>query len=178
MSIPKTIPVTQLKRLGTRLPTFTMPVTIPVVGSEPVQINLVCSAHRKTEWAKIRDEHQRASMALVLEPNLVPAEPAPAPAKSTRNRKAAGKQEAQAEPSTLAQVNDALSKFLSNGYETNVRKGLEGDVGLVMKFVVGWDLEDQFSDANFQALEDEYGGSAVAAINAYDQAIFQGRLGN
>lgn len=49
---------------------------------------------------------------------------------------------------------------------------------LVMKFASGWDLEDEFSAANLIDMEDRFGGALNAVAQAYDAAIFHGRLGN
>lgn len=49
---------------------------------------------------------------------------------------------------------------------------------LVMKFAVGWNLEDDLTAGNLIYLDDLCGGALVAILGAYDAAVFQGRLGN
>ena len=181
MSIPKTIPATQLKRLGTRLPTFDMPVTIPVVGGEAVKLTLTVNALRKTEWGKIRDDLQKAAMVDVLGVDVTAA-PA-AQTKAPPRKRAGAKTEKAAAETPAAEatkdiVSSALDKIMKNGHEANIRQGIQRDVSLVLKFATGWDLEDDFSEDNLSVLEDEFGGAVAAIINAYDLAIFQGRLGN
>lgn len=50
--------------------------------------------------------------------------------------------------------------------------------GLVMQFAKGWDLEDEFSAESLADMEDRFGGSIGVTLQAYDAAIFHGRLGN
>lgn len=49
---------------------------------------------------------------------------------------------------------------------------------LVMDFVTGWSLTDEFNRANLEELEDRFGGTLDKLIKAYDKAVYQGQLGN
>lgn len=49
---------------------------------------------------------------------------------------------------------------------------------LICKAGISWDLEDEFTAENLAELEDLIPNSIVAALNAIDLALFQGRLGN
>lgn len=49
---------------------------------------------------------------------------------------------------------------------------------MVAQVATGWDLEDEFTIANLEDMEDRYGGSMDSFLGAYDAAIFHGRLGN
>lgn len=59
-----------------------------------------------------------------------------------------------------------------------VGDGAARSAELVMKFATGWELTDAFSVATLADLEDRFGGSLNLVMEAYDQATFQGRLGN
>lgn len=155
----KSIPAASLRTLGNRAATFTMPVTVNTVDGSPIKLTLTCKALRKTEWAKLRDDRQRAAMEAVL---------SPAP-------EAEGGATESAERSPVA---DALAAIAKRGHEANVRDGLARDAETILSFATGWDLEDDFTQENLQALEDEFGGALMAVLHAYDTAIYQGRVGN
>lgn len=59
-----------------------------------------------------------------------------------------------------------------------VQGGMSKSADLVMKFAIGWDLEDQFTNLSLVEMEDQLGGSLAKTLEAYDAAIFHGRLGN
>lgn len=166
----KTVPATVLKRLGTQCPEFALPVTIQRLDGAAVQIDLRCKALRKSEWAKVRDERQRALLES-LAPAPTEATPAPADAAAP-----AATEPAAAE--TARPIDAALQALHTTGFEANVAKGLRSDAELVLTFALGWGLEDDFTADSLMALEDEFGGATRAIIAAYETAIFHGRLGN
>lgn len=186
----KTVPVTVIKRLGSQTAKFDLPVTISKLDGTTAQITLHCKALRKTEWAALKDAHQRASIEAVTEMVAPPAPtPAPAPAVPAKrvrkgNAAKAGLDALAAQPGTATaappeSVADMVTAMiLERGYETTVRKGIKSDADTVLQFAHGWDLEDPFTPDTLQQLEDEFGGALRASLNAYDIAIFQGRLGN
>lgn len=56
--------------------------------------------------------------------------------------------------------------------------GSKGAAELICKASTGWDLEDDFTVDNLIELEDLMPNSVGSILNAIDQALFQGRLGN
>lgn len=62
------------------------------------------------------------------------------------------------------------------------RSFVDGDMKkaaeLLLRFAIGWDLEDDFNAESLVEMEDRFGGSLGAVVNAYHEAIFRGRLGN
>ena len=172
----KTVPVTVLKRLGTQAPEFDLPVTFKRLDGAEVQVKLHCKALRKTEWAKAKDDRQVEYLRTIYEPVLT------ASAANQVAAAAAGEDQAAGAPAPLIDPAAALAAAVetqrTQGQETGVRKVLADDVELVMAFAVGWELEDAFTVANLQALGDEFGGAIKAILDAYDAAIFHGRLGN
>lgn len=173
----KSIPVTQLKRLGSQAPEFDLPVTISKLDGVAVQITLRCKALRKSAWAKIRDDRQRELLERMNKPadSGGPATGAP-PADVSEPAGQGEKPDASQEPAgTLRPMLEALA---SSGYEATVTKGLRGDADLVLAFAIGWDLEDEFGLDGLVNLEDEFGGAIRAITTSYDKAIFQGLLGN
>lgn len=172
MATTKTVPVTKLKRLGSQAPTFTLPVDIAKLNGRNHRVVFQCKALRKSEWAKLRDDHQRATMEAVLGGEPAATEvPGDAPDDGVDG-------EAQVQQESQSPLADALDNILKRGHEANVREGLERDAAVVMAFATGWDLEDDFNADNLQAMEDEFGGSLGAVLMAYNVAIYQGRLGN
>lgn len=188
----KTVPVTVIKRLGSQTAKFDLPVTISKLDGTTARLTLHCKALRKTEWAALKDAHQRASIEAVTEMVAPPAPaPTPAPAPAAPAKRSRKGNAAKAAPAALtAQPGTATaaqpesvadmvtSMILERGYETTVRKGIKSDAETVLQFAHGWDLEDPFTPDTLQQLEDEFGGALRASLNAYDIAIFQGRLGN
>ena len=59
-----------------------------------------------------------------------------------------------------------------------LQEGMQSDADVIMKFATGWDLADDLTAANLQALEDICGGATRAIVEAYEAAIYQNRLGN
>lgn len=59
-----------------------------------------------------------------------------------------------------------------------VNGGMSDAADLVMKFAAGWDLDDPFTHQSLVEMEDQLGGSLALTLQAYDAAIFHGRLGN
>lgn len=153
----KSIPVARLKSLGTQAPQFDLPITVSKLDGTVAQLLLRCKAMRKTEWSKLRDERHREALEATLRP-------------------------ADDQAISVHRIEDEepqrLDILLARGYETIVRSGLQRDAETVLLFASGWDLEDAFTADALMALEDEFGGSLVAILNAYDLAIYQGRLGN
>jgi len=175
---PKTVPVTVLKRLGTQAPTFDLPVTISKLDGGQVKLQINCKALRKTEWAKLRDANHRSILEAVLKRN--PGDPAEQEEKAgeAATEPPADAADAPVDAPPEAGIDTALDDILSRGHEANVREGLGRDANLILQFATGWDLEDTFDGENLQLLEDEYGGSMIAILLAYETAIYQGRLGN
>lgn len=48
----------------------------------------------------------------------------------------------------------------------------------IMQIAEGWDLSADFNRVNVQELCDQYPAAVNAAINAYREAVMEGRLGN
>lgn len=59
-----------------------------------------------------------------------------------------------------------------------VRDVMSSDASLVLQFATSWDLSDALNADTLTKLENLSGGSLAAIVNAYDIAIYQGRLGN
>lgn len=190
----KSVPVTRIKRLADgQAPTFTLPVEFKRLDGSPVQVDLQCKALRKTEWSKLKDDVQRAALQAVKESVAESAPEAPAPAPEPDGDKAAADEDlldtappaapaptpapAHA-PSPYDFIEQAMARIAEKGLEAGVRKNLEDDADLITKFATGWDLEDDFTAANLVEMEDRYGGFLGAALNAYDRAIYHGRVGN
>jgi hypothetical protein len=47
-----------------------------------------------------------------------------------------------------------------------------------MDMVAGWDLEDEFTEANVTTLLENYIGAALATFQKYIDELVQARLGN
>lgn len=173
----KSTPVAVLKRLGTQAPEFALTCTLQKLDGTPVQLTLQCKALRKTVWAGMKDEHQRAALEAITDLVKPAADPQPAPADAkTAARRTKASKAAQAAPADAA---DAITDILrQHGAEATIRRGLESDAAMILQFATGWELEDPFTKANLQALEDEFGGALRTILDDYDMAIFQGRLGN
>lgn len=163
----KTVPATILKRLGTQAPEFDLPVTITRLDGVAVQIDLRCKALRKSEWAKVRDERQRRLLESIA-----------SPAEATDDAATAVPGKDDVEGTEARPIDTALRTLDKTGFEANVTKGLRSDAELVLTFALTWGLEDDFTADSLVALEDEFGGATRAIITAYENAIFQGRLGN
>ncbi|KQP39678.1 phage tail assembly chaperone [Pseudorhodoferax sp. Leaf274] len=153
----KSIPAARLKSLGTQAPQFDLPITVTKLDGTVAELLLRCNAMRKTEWSKLRDDRHREAVEATLKP-------------------------AEAEVVQVQRIEDAeptlITGLLARGYETIVREGLRRDADTVLLFATGWDLDDAFTADALMALEDEFAGSLIAILNAYDLAIYQGRLGN
>jgi hypothetical protein len=80
----------------------------------------------------------------------------------------------KAEPDEGAEPAPAEKFSYLNAVGGDMRKMAD----LVLKLASGWDLEDEFSAANLIDMEDRFGGALGAVAQAYDAAIFHGRLGN
>jgi hypothetical protein len=48
----------------------------------------------------------------------------------------------------------------------------------IMQAVVGWNLDEDFTEENVQQLADEIPAAAAAIMNDYQKAILEGKLGN
>lgn len=74
-----------------------------------------------------------------------------------------------------ANENELIAKV---SFQNIINGSMDKACALVMKFATGWDLEDQLTHQSLFELEDQLGGSLGKTLEAYDAAIFQGRLGN
>lgn len=192
----KAVPVTRIKRLAEgQAPMFTLPVEFKRLDGNPVQVDLQCKALRKTVWSKLRDDVQRAALQAVKvsapEPEAAPdapADPAPAEASAgtpadvdlldTAAPAAAPPAPAPAPANALDFIERAMERITERGIEAGVRKNLADDAALILNFATGWDLEDDFTADSLADMEDQFSGFLGAALNAYDRAIYQGRVGN
>lgn len=59
-----------------------------------------------------------------------------------------------------------------------VEDGMTEDAKIITRFATGWDLAHDLNTENLQRLEDKFGGSMRAIVEAYEIAIYQSRLGN
>lgn len=150
----KSIPVTKLKKLGTQVPTFEMPVTITKLDGTRAEITFQCKAMRKAEWAKVRDARAAAALEAVNKPAPV------------------------VEDAQGTVISQAVQHLKARGFEATVIEGMARDAATITEFARGWDLEDEFNAESLVAMEDEFGGSLIATVTAFDAAIFQGRQGN
>ncbi|RYF07346.1 MAG: hypothetical protein EOO31_06800 [Comamonadaceae bacterium] len=158
MAKDKTVPVTVLKTLGGQAPSFDLPVSIKKLDGTKVELKIKAKALRKTEWAKCRDERQRA----VFE-----------------GLQAANKTiQAAAEGETPTYLETAIANLETHGAEASVREGIALDAQMVLKFADGWSLDEPLTAEGLELLEDSFGGSLNEIIGSYDRAIYQGRLGN
>ncbi|MFN3375241.1 MAG: phage tail assembly chaperone [Burkholderiaceae bacterium] len=62
--------------------------------------------------------------------------------------------------------------------EAVAAEALKREAALMLKFATGWGLSDPFTAEKLEELEDRFGGAMSAAVAAYDEAIYRGRLGN
>lgn len=145
----KTKPAVKLV-LGSQAPTFPMTVEIPRLDGTKAAIVFTCKAMRKTELAKAKDQLQQASFQAATE-------------------------RAESRPDA---AQDLHKYFETHGTATVVQQGLEADSNFILSFATGWDVADPLNAENLQLLEDECGGSFRRIVEAYDAAIFHGRLGN
>jgi hypothetical protein len=174
------VPVFVLKRLGSQAPEFDMPVDIQKLDGTPARLTLRCKALKKTEWAGIKDARQREAIEATLKADETTEERKPV--QTSKKSGGKGKDAERAETPQVvdrAEMRAAVLKTLAeNGFSAAVDKALEADTTIVMKFAIGWELEDEFSAANITALDNEFAGSMEAILNAYDRAIFRGQVGN
>lgn len=177
-----TVPVFVLKRLGSQAPEFDMPVDIQKLDGTPARLTLRCKALKKTEWAGIKDARQREAIEATL--NAKVAAETKAQDKPASDEKATkGKAKPKAPAADIPKDANALREVVLRTFDENtltsaVNDALKTDASLVLKFAIGWDLEDEFTAANLEALENEFAGSLEAAANAYNLAVFHGRVGN
>lgn len=134
--------------LGSQAITFPLPVTVKKLDGSEATVTFTCKAMRKTEWAKTRDDYHANILRDV-------------------QQTVAERTNAAEEP---AAQNDNL--------HTMVSRGLRTDADLVLQFATAWDLSDDLTPVKLQDLEDEFGGTLRQAINGFEAAIYQGRLGN
>ena len=61
MAKQKTVPVTSLKMMAGKSPTFHLSVTVKNLDGDEFDIKLTAKAQRKSEWAAIRDAQRKTS---------------------------------------------------------------------------------------------------------------------
>ncbi|MEJ5030026.1 phage tail assembly chaperone [Comamonas sp. MYb69] len=59
MAKQKTVPVTSLKLMAGKLPTFPLTVTVKNLDGDEFPIVFTAKAQKKSEWAAIRDAHRK-----------------------------------------------------------------------------------------------------------------------
>lgn len=148
----KTKPAVQLV-LGSQAIAFPLKITVSKLDGTEAVFTLTCKALRKTQWAQARDEYH-ASVLQGIKATVATA------------------------AATADADTDEATPALGDKLHTMVTRGLQTDADLVLQFATAWDLADDLTAANLQALEDEFGGTLRQIINAFETAIYQGRLGN
>lgn len=149
MSTQKSKPAVQLV-LGSQAITFPLPIAVKSLDGSEATVTFTCRALRKSAWAKAKDAHHQAALKV-----------------------AAGK--AEERPTNSEEL---ITYLDTNGVHSVVTQGLQTDAALILQFATDWDLADAFGPEKLQELEDEFGGTFRKVLEAYDTAIFQGRLGN
>ena len=79
---------------------------------------------------------------------------------------------------TGEEAEDKKAEKAEFSFASMVGDGMKQAAELALKCLSGWQLEDEFNSDALVALEDQCGGSLAAALQAYDSALFAGRLGN
>jgi hypothetical protein len=136
-------------RLGGRPKSFARTITFPMVEGEEGCMELQFKYRTRKELAKLTDEVQSAAQA------QHDADIASIKAKAAKKE--------PIEP--LKQV-DLLDRDMSL------------QVDYLMQVVEGWNLDEKFDRAAVEQLSDEVPAAIAAAIEAYRQAINEGRSGN
>lgn len=184
MATEKTKPAVKLL-LGSQAISFPLPVTITKLDGTEAVVTFTCRSQRKTEWAQAKDSYQATQLqnktARTDHVAIAAKETAKAMADALAAEACGELPVTAAEPPVETPANqpfDFAAFFAQHGAQRLVQLGIEADVGLALKAAIGWDLSDEFNDVNLQRMEDEFGGSIIQFVDAYDLAIFQGRLGN
>ncbi|QIL73284.1 hypothetical protein G7048_24810 [Diaphorobacter sp. HDW4B] len=79
---------------------------------------------------------------------------------------------------TGEETEDKKTEKAEFSFAALVGDGMKQAAELAVKCLNGWQLEDEFNVDALIALEDQCGGSLAAALQAYDAALFSGRVGN
>ncbi|MDA8521978.1 phage tail assembly chaperone [Acidovorax sp. NCPPB 4044] len=168
----KTVSVTNLKSLGEgQAPTFKLPIVLTKLDGKKVRLTFTCKALRKTEWAALRDERQRAVFESLKESQ----------ATSQGDRDPETGEEDAETPETAeaaSYLDTAIANIATHGMEASIRDAMAKDAALVLQFATAWSLTDELSADNLADLEQKFGGSLAKVCADYDRAIVQGRLGN
>lgn len=150
MSTQKTKPAVQLV-LGSQAITFPLPITVKKLDGSEATVTFTCKALRKSQWAQVRDDHQKTIFQRLAD------------------------RATEAQPTTLQ---ERIERVEAHGVHSSVAQSLQSDAGLILQFVTAWDLAEDLSADTLQLLEDEFGGTFAKLLEAFETAIYQGRLGN
>ncbi len=149
--VKKSIPAFVLKSIDDIAPEFDLPAKVPLRTGGTATITLQCLALGKVEWAEVRDRENAAA-------------------------------EERREQRIQAVVQHTLDSDAADKPRLKAadaaRDDMDHQATLVMEFATSWDLSDALSKESLLRLENKSGGTLAAIINAYELAIYQGRLGN
>lgn len=148
--VKKSIPAFVLKSIDDIAPEFDLPAQVPLRKGGTTTITLQCLALGKVEWAEVRDRENDA---------------------------AEERREQRVQTAVQATMDDQAARPKVRIADV-ARDEMEHQATLVMEFATGWDLSDPLTKESLLRLENKSGGTLAAIINAYELAIYQGRLGN
>ncbi|MFT3815438.1 MAG: phage tail assembly chaperone [Acidovorax sp.] len=148
----KSIPAASIQLLGAQPAEFDLPITLEKLDGETLEFAIRAKTMRKSQWAAIRDERQRAILQSVKTPDD--------------------------EDTATPFIDKALALLDTRGEAAMSKEAAARDAAAVLHFAVSWPAEQPLNAGTLIDLEDELPGSLETIIAAYNRAIYQGRLGN
>ena len=148
----KAIPAATISLLGSQPAEFDLPVSLQKLDGEVLEFSMRAKSMKKSEWAAIRDERQRAILQAAKPP--------------------------EDDDTETSVIDKALAMLETRGQVAASKANAVRDAEVIMKFAVSWPAEQKLCAETLAELEDELAGSLEGIILEYDSAIFRGRLGN
>lgn len=153
---------TKIKTLSGAPADFHIPITVQELDGSEAEIIFTCKGRTLKDWHPVFVQQLTDDAN-----NMIEAAETQEAAKTASETKKKG----EAKPQKRLEFNAAE-------LEEAVQKGLSRAIEIIRKVAGGWDLEDEFSDANLEALTSRYPGVHQALWAKYDERIRGNRLGN
>lgn len=163
----------KIKSLVGAPPEFHLPIALKDLDGSDAEVIFKCVGRTLQDWHPLsvkRLTDDGNAMAEVAEAYAAEAE--------AEAEKVEATEEAGPKRKSRAEAKSKLHEFSEEKAQAEINKGLARMAEIVREVATGWDLDDEFTDANIALLCSRFPGVHQKLWQAYDARIRGDRLGN
>lgn len=162
----------KIKSLVGAPPEFHLPIALKDLDGSDAEVIFKCQGRTLRDWHPL-------SVKRIADDGNAMAEVADAYAEAeAAAEKVEADQEAAPKPKSRARAKPKRYEVSEEKVQAEIDKGLARTADIIREVATGWDLDDEFTDANIANLCSRFPGVHQKLWQAYDDRIRGDRLGN